>query len=322
MKNIVSFPNLGWEFTLNETAFTAFGVDIKWYALIMTSGIILAVLYVILRAKQQKIPVDCVIDYAIFAVIFGIVGARAYYVLTTLGEYDSFFDMINIRNGGLAIYGSIIGGALAIVCVAKAKKMKMLNMFDMVAPGVMLGQIIGRWGNFMNGEAYGSITDKYVFFTRSFTQSGCEKLPWIMKVTEVYDGEMGASVVAHPTFLYESLWNLLGFVLINIFYKKKTKNGQIFFAYVSWYGLGRCVIEGFRSDSLMVGDIRISQLLGFVCFFVGAILFLFAGKLSKGVCGEPRAEEITAEIEAKNNKQKDKNKKTDTKEEKDDGKDN
>ena len=300
MKNIIEFPNLGWKFTVNETAFTIFNIEIKWYALILTLGIVLAVMYVLYRAKQQGIPTDCVVDYAIVTVICGIVGARLYYVLTTLGEYDSFLDMINIRNGGLAIYGSIIGGGLAVVITALVKRMKVLNMLDIVAPSVMLGQIVGRWGNFMNGEAYGAITDKYVFFTRSFTQKGCEKLPWIMKVTEENDGVVHGSVTAHPAFLYEGIWNLIGFILINIFYKKKKANGQIFYAYIAWYGLGRCVVEGFRSDSLTVGNIRISQLLGFVCFIAGGILLLFSRKIAKGVCGEPRAKEIADAIAAKN----------------------
>lgn len=304
IQNLISFPNIALDFTVNETAFTVFGVEIKWYALILTLGIILAVLYVVLRARQQGIPTDCVIDYAIFIVIFGIIGARLFYVLTTLDQYDSFIDMINIRNGGMAIYGSVIAGALAIVGVAKSKKMKVLNMFDNVAPAVLLGQIIGRWGNFMNGEAFGSIGDKYFLFGKTFAQTGCEKLPWIMKVTEVRDGVAYETVTAHPTFLYESLWNLVGFILINIFFKKKKFNGQIFYAYIAWYGLGRMFVEGFRSDSLMLGSQRISQLIGITCFVVGTVL-LFAGKkLAHGVCGEPRAKEIAAEIAAKNEKTK------------------
>lgn len=304
IRNLISFPNAGLDFTINETAFTVFNVEIKWYAIILTLGIVCACLYALFRSKQQGIPSDCVVDYAIFAVIFGIIGARLFYVLTTLDQYDSFLDMINIRNGGLAIYGSIIGGALAIVFVARYKKMKVLNMFDMIAPGVMYGQVIGRFGNFVNGEAFGSISDKYFLFGRTFTQKGCGKLPWIMKVTEVNDGVAGAAVTAHPTFLYEACWNLAGFILINIFYRKKKFNGQIFYAYIAWYGFGRMLIEGLRSDSLMIGSQRISQLIGLSCFVIGTVL-LFAGKrLAGGVCGEPRANEIAEMYASKAKKKK------------------
>lgn len=256
--NYISFPGLGIdEFPLKKTAFSLFGHDIMWYGVIISIGIILGVLYVLFRAKHNEgISSDDVIDYAIYLTFFGVVGARLYYVIM---EFDSFkgkdigqtlFNIIAIWEGGLAIYGAIIAGAVALITVSFIKKIKLGKAFDMIAPAVMLGQIIGRWGNFTNAEAHGGETS----------------LPFRMGIRAE-----GSSVTqyVHPTFLYESLWNLVGFILINIFYKKKKYDGQIFIMYITWYGFGRMFIEGLRTDSLYVGDFRISQVVAFLCFFFG-----------------------------------------------------
>ena len=178
--------------------------------------------------------------------------------------------MVNIREGGLAIYGAIIAGFLTILVFAKIKKNKFLKILDFVSPAVMIGQIIGRWGNFMNAEAFGYETD----------------LPWRMGIHVSASSdpetlvEMSVKYV-HPTFLYESLWNLIGFLIINAVYKKKKFDGQIFFMYIAWYGLGRAFIEGLRTDSLMLGPIRISQLIGALAFAVGLFFLIFFAKRSK-----------------------------------------
>lgn len=254
--NIISFPGLGIEgIKLNKVAFTIFGKDIAWYGVIITVGIILAFLYVMSRTKIEGVKADDIYDYAIWCVISGIIGARIYYVLFKLEDFHSFYDVIAIWNGGLAIYGAVIGGAAAALIVSAVKKIKPLKILDMLSPAVMIGQILGRWGNFFNAEAYGGETD----------------LPWRMGIQF---GGVGNTYYYHPTFLYESLWNILGFLLINAFYKKKKYNGQIFFMYIAWYGLGRAFIEGMRTDSLWIGPFRISQLVGIVCFLVGAVLLL------------------------------------------------
>ena len=262
----VSFPGLGiQEFNLNPIAFTipiGSGIEVRWYGIIITLGIILAFTYCSYRAKQEGILFDDVLDMAIFTVIFAIIGARLYYVLTSLDKYDSILDAIAIWNGGLAIYGAIIAGGITIFVMCRIKKIKFIKVFDATAPAVMIGQILGRWGNFFNGEAYGEeILEGSPFY---FIRMGL--IPNIESSFRMH--------YFHPTFLYESLWNLVGFIIINALYKKKKFDGQIFFMYISWYGFGRMLIEGLRTDSLYVGVFRISQVVGFLCFVVGSIFLV------------------------------------------------
>ncbi len=265
--NIIGFPGLGIkDFELNPIAFEIFGVKIAWYGIIITAGIILAVAYAYMRGKQSKLIFDDILDIAFGTVIPGIVGARAYYVffdwLKNPDNYESFYDVINIRGGGLAIYGGIIFGAIGCIVTLKIKKINILKFFDCMAPGVMIAQALGRWGNFFNAEAYGAETT----------------LPWRMRITyATYNIEV------HPTFLYESLWNVIGFTLINlVFWKKRKYDGQILLMYISWYGFGRMLIEGLRQDSLYIGNtgIRVSQLLAFFCFVIGLAVLIFFAAIS------------------------------------------
>ena len=257
----ISFPGLGIEpFTVDPTAFTVFGLEIRWYAIIIVTGMLLAALYVYLRTKPLGMLFDDLMDTALAVVFPAVICARIYYVifkeLEVPGTFQSFKDVINIRSGGLAIYGGIIGGALFALIVIRVKRFRMFAMLDALSPAVMIGQTIGRWGNFVNSEAYGS-------------QTG---LPWRMGVIE--NGEM---IYVHPTFLYESLWNLLGLAIIALFYKKRRFDGQVFFFYFAWYGLGRMFIEGLRTDSLYIGStgIRVSQLIAGVFFVVASFFFVF-----------------------------------------------
>ena len=266
MTNIISFPGLGiGEFEIKEAAFPfLFGRDVMWYGIILTLGIIAGFSYALFRSKRENITSDDVLDYGIYCVISAIIGARLYYVLTSLDRFigetvgETLYNIVAIWDGGIAIYGAIIAGAIAIIIVSKVKKIKVTSALDMISPGVMLGQIIGRWGNFVNAEAFGEATT----------------LPWRMGIRNEYYPE---TIYVHPTFLYESLWNLIGFVIINAFYKKKRYNGQIFLMYITWYGFGRMLVEGLRTDSLMVGSFRISQVLGFACFIVGTALLIYFG---------------------------------------------
>lgn len=265
----ISFPGLGiGNFNINSVAFNLFGkFEVRWYGLIITTGIILAIAYAAFRFKREKILFDDLLDMAIFAIIFGIIGARAYYVLTSLDEYHSLYDVIAIWNGGIAIYGALIGGGLAIFFVCKHKKISFFKVADAVAPGVMIAQTLGRWGNFCNGEAFGArVAEGHPLY---FARMG------LISANSVADFKTFAMVYVHPTFLYESLWNLIGFILINIFYKKKKFDGQIFFTYIAWYGFGRMFIELLRTDSLYVGPIRISSLVGLICFIVGAATIIY-----------------------------------------------
>ena len=267
----VCFPGLGiGEFSLDRAAFSLFGKEIYWYAIFITLGMVVAFVYAYFRSKREGVLFDDIIDLALAVIFSGIVGARLYYVLTTLGtvKYDSFIDVIAIWNGGLAIYGGIIGGGIAAVVVCIIKGINPLKVLDMIAPGLMIAQAMGRWGNFVNGEAYGYAVPEssplYVFR---------------MGLVSDYTGlEMN---YYHPTFLYESVWNIAGFVILSVLYGKKKFNGQIALMYLSWYGFGRMFIEGLRTDSLYVGPFRISQVVGFVCFFVCTTLLVIALVMQK-----------------------------------------
>ena len=260
--NILSFPGLGiGEFSLNTVAFQIPIIErsIVWYGIIVTCGIIAGFLYVMYRSKYELIKSDDVLDIAILTIISAMIGARLYYVIMNLDHYNTFLDVIAIWNGGIAIYGGIIGGALAAFIVSKVKKLKSTKLYDMIVPGVMLGQVIGRWGNFVNAEAFGTETS----------------LPWRMGIHKIGSFVYDLPVYVHPTFLYESVWNAIGFILINLFYKKKKYDGQIFLLYIVWYGFGRMFIEGLRTDSLMIGDtIRVSQLLAFLSVIIGLIVLV------------------------------------------------
>ncbi len=267
----VSFPGLGIEeFTLDRVAFTLFGKDVYWYGVIIMLGVLVAFIHAYLRTKQEGIKGDDIFDVGFFTVMIGVIGARMYYVLTTLdtGHYKSFLDVIAIWEGGLAIYGGIIGGALAIVAVCAVKKINTLKVMDTIAPGVMIAQAMGRWGNFFNGEAYGEeVAETSLLY------------PFRMGLVSDYTGRV--MKYYHPTFLYESLWNLTGFILITCLYRKKRFNGQITLSYLTWYGFGRMFIEGLRTDSLYVGSLRISQVVGAVCFLAGTALLVAGYVLSR-----------------------------------------
>ncbi len=282
----LSFPGLGIDwFDLNKVAFTLFGkVEVRWYGIVITCGIFFAFLYAMWRGKRNEgVVPDDVIDVGLFTVFGGVLGARLYYVLTTLDvyEYDSFYDVIAIWEGGLAIYGGIIGGCLGILLACKLKKLKWRKLFDMIAPGVVIAQALGRWGNFFNGEAYGyeiGETTRFYFFNKEFVlNSGEGTLFHTLRMglhLHPYSSYRG---YFHPTFFYESLWNVAGFFLLNLLYKKKKFDGQIALLYFMWYGFGRMFIEGLRTDSLYIPGttLRISQCVGLLCFLVGTGLLVF-----------------------------------------------
>lgn len=261
--NTISFPGLGiGPFSVNEIAFTIpFLKDFRgvaWYAIIITCGMILAFSFVVLHSKKEGITSDDVIDLAIFLLPSAILGARLYYVIF-YGGYNNFIDAISFWNGGLAIYGGIIAGSMAVVGVMLFKKINPLKMFDLIAPALMIGQAIGRWGNFINAEAFGAETD----------------LPWRMGILTP---GMSKTIYVHPTFLYESLWNIIGFLLIYFFvFRKKKYDGHVMLSYFAWYGFGRMIIEGLRTDSLYLGTFRISQVIGFVSFVVATALLIYCG---------------------------------------------
>lgn len=281
----IAFPGFGWEFNIDRTAihdcFGIEGFDIQWYGIILAVGICLAfLLFYRFSVKREQIDPDSVYNIALFTVPIAVIGARAFYVIA---EWEStykgtgFLNIINIRNGGLAIYGGIIFGLITVLIYCKIKKINAYSVLDALAPAVMVGQAIGRWGNFVNGEAYG-------------WSKGIDSLPWRMELDYVkVDGNFIADTApytacVHPTFLYESLWNVLGLALILLFvYRRKKFEGQVFFAYLGWYGLGRAFIEYLRADSLYIPStsIKLSVFIGILCVIAAVIGFIVRSKQSK-----------------------------------------
>lgn len=267
----IVFPNLGIDVNIDPTAFTIFGMDIQWYGLIITFGLILALVYGFRNMVRVGIDPDRAIDAVIGGIIGGLVGARAYYVIFNWDEFGGDIGAIlNTRNGGLAIYGGIIGALLVGGIVARIRKVKLLPLLDIVAVGFLIGQGIGRWGNFVNQEAFGSNTDGLL------CMSGGRIQEWIYETyTMAGDNSINPNYPVHPCFLYESLWCLAGFILLALVSRKWRKfDGQIFLMYIGWYGLGRFFIEGLRTDSLMIGTLRVSQVLAALCVVASVVLLI------------------------------------------------
>ena len=286
MTNVVSFPGLGLEFELNRIAVTILGRPIYWYGVIIGCGFLLAVLLCSRWAPRFGINSEHVMDMLIYTVPAALVGLRAYYVIFYLDLYrraDGSLDwaaIFRFSDGGLAIYGGIIASVLALFVFCRVKKISFPAFADLGVHGLLIGQCIGRWGNFMNVEAYGSVTD---IPWRMCSESIAGQL-WhkgLLESEDAYYAILDGSLGVHPTFLYESLWNFAGIFLIYFLGKKLRKfDGQIFLSYVLWYGLGRFWIEGMRTDSLyffgleLFGTpIRTSQVLALgSALLAGAIL--------------------------------------------------
>ncbi len=266
MINRISFPGLGINLEVNRvvklfnTEIGVFGRSIYWYAVIIAFGFILAVWYGIKRSKQFGTTDDEIMEMLLFAVPSAIIFARLYYVAFEFDQYrDNLIEILYIWNGGIAIYGAIIGSVIGALIYCKIKKISIVRFFDLGALGFMIGQSIGRWGNFVNAEAFGGKTD----------------LPWRMVIN--------GGVAVHPTFLYESLWNALGFVILHFYSKKRKFNGEIFVLYAIWYGIGRAIIEGLRTDSLYLFNtgIRVSQALAIACVVFGVAYLIYRYKKLK-----------------------------------------
>lgn len=256
----VAFPGLGLEFDINRVAFSIAGFEIYWYALCIVSGVALALLYAKFNVKRFGVDMDSLLNCFIVGVITAIIGARLYYVAF---KWDTFsgdiLKIINLRDGGLAIYGGIIGALLGGLITAKVQKMKLLPLLDLAMIGFLIGQSLGRWGNFMNQEAFGEETDSLFRM--------------------VSEGTGGVEV--HPCFLYESLWCALGVLLLHIFSVKWQKYyGQVTFLYMIWYGAERFLVEGLRTDSLYLpfevfgAQVRVSQALSLGLVVAGIVLLI------------------------------------------------
>jgi len=274
--NQISFPNLDLNFNINPTAFTIFGIEIQWYGIIITFGLLLAILFCFPKMKKFGLDADRATDAVLGGIIGGIVGARAYYVIFQWDDYkNDLLSVFNLRNGGLAIYGGLIGAVLVGGIVCKLRKVKFLPMFDISVIGFSIGQCIGRWGNFINQEAFGTNTDSL------FAMTGGRIQRTIINETAYMDGEMflnglnmSEEYAVHPCFLYESFWCLLGFILLSLFIKRRKYDGQLTLMYIAWYGFGRFFIEGLRTDSLMIGELKASQVFAGLCTITAVTLLI------------------------------------------------
>ena len=239
---------------MNRVAFTIFGLDIMWYGVLMASAMVLCVILALREGKRVNISEDDILNLAIVAIPCGLLGARLYYVIFNWSWYsENLSEILNFRGGGMAIHGALIGGILAGFVYTKVKKINFFKMADTVMIGIPLGQAIGRWGNYINGEAHGGPTN----------------LPW---------GIMVDGVKVHPTFLYESIWDLGIFIFLWCFRKKKTYEGQLAIMYLILYSIGRFFIEGLRTDSLMIGPLRMAQVISLVTIIVCVILHKILSK--------------------------------------------
>lgn len=280
MTNVITFPGLGLDFEVSRVAFRIFGLPIYWYGILIALGLVLAILYGVHESKRVGLDQDDLLNMILIAVPIAIICARLYYVLFSWEMYrDDPLSVFDIRSGGLAIYGGVIGACAVIFCYCRIKHISMGAVLDVLAVGLLIGQAVGRWGNFVNGEAFGCATD----------------LPWAMSIEQ--DGKSIAQGV-HPTFFYESMWNLAGIGLLLLYKRGQKFRGEIFCGYLTWYGLGRMWIEGLRADSLYLGNLRISQFLAILTVALGIILILYGRghwnmkPLAEAEAAEEESEEI------------------------------
>ncbi len=263
--NTVTFPGFGISVHVSSVAFHIFGWPIRWYGIIIALGFLAAVFYCCKKAPRYGIRQDDIIDMLLYAVPFCIIGARLYYVIFYLDRYRrsdgslDFAAMLRIWDGGVAIYGAVIVAIVVVALFCKKRKISFFAFADLGCQGLFIGQMVGRWGNFVNVECYGGPTG----------------LPWRMGIYDTVEGVYQYMEV-HPTFLYESLWNLVGLLLLALVLEKHRKfDGQLFFTYMGWYGLGRAWIEGLRTDSLYFFStgLRVSQVLA-ILFFAASVVIL------------------------------------------------
>jgi phosphatidylglycerol:prolipoprotein diacylglycerol transferase len=269
--NYVRFPNLGdFKIPVDSVAFEIFGIEVLWYGIIISFGFIMAVFLGMRNRERFGINEEQILDIVLWGAPAGIIGARLYYVIFNWDEFGGdILKIINIRTGGLAIYGGLIGALLSSYIYCRVKKVDYLNLLDFGGPYFLLAQAIGRWGNFTNNESFGTNTN----------------LPWGM-TSEIIQKRLEMSNIpgidpnlpVHPTFLYESLWNLAAFFFLMWYRKRYKVKGELFFLYMIFYGAGRFWIEDLRIDSLYIGPFRVSQLLAISFVVVFSAIFIIRRK--------------------------------------------
>lgn len=291
LKESIEFPNLfSGDIEINRVAFSLFGIDIYWYGILIALGTVLAFAYAMKRSKKVGLISDNVFDAAFISIIVGFIGARAYYCVfhnlmnpDSADKYNIITMFTKIHDGGLAIYGGIIFGVLTGMIFCKIKKMPFLPLLDLAGASFLIGQAIGRWGNFVNQECYGAPT--------------AGNLPWGMTGTKIAldpvviqaSGQSveATTVLVHPCFLYESLWCIAGFLLIHFLIDRiKTFDGESFLFYVLWYGAGRAWIEALRTDSLYAGSLKVSQVIAITSSILALIMIIYF-KIAAKKSGRP-----------------------------------
>ena len=297
VKTDIRFPNLGIFFSGVGNGITLFGIDVMYYGIIIVSGILLGVLLACFRAKRAGINPDMIIDFALYAILFSVAGARLFYVVFA---WDSFKEnpvsVFNLRTGGMAIYGGIFAGALTAAVYARIKKINFLRLADLCMPSLLLGQAIGRFGNFFNREAFGVYTDGIFAMQLDRRVAGNDYNCSLAVLEKRYAGQQEALgriieirnntvfvegveyIQVHPTFLYESMWNLFLLILLLVYSRYKKKDGELLFLYLVGYGAGRFWMEGLRTDRLFMWgtSLPVSQLISAVFFLSGITLFILS----------------------------------------------
>ncbi|MHC8515766.1 prolipoprotein diacylglyceryl transferase [Sporosarcina sp. ITBMC105] len=254
---------------IDPTAFKLGPIPIRWYGILITTGIILAFIVVQKEMVKRGMHPDFLTDLLIWAVPIAIISARIYYVIFSWDSYkDNPANIIKIWEGGIAIHGALIGAFLTTYVYTKRKGISFWKVADIAAPGILIGQIIGRWGNFINQEAHGGPV------SQSFLENTW--IPdWIMQQMTI------KGVTYHPTFLYESLWNVVGLIIILLLRKVRLKRGEMFFFYLTWYSIGRYFIEGMRTDSLYGGDLRAAQIVSILAIVFAVAMFIYRRFIKK-----------------------------------------
>ena len=279
----VSFPHLGIYIKHLVNHIDIFGFRIAFYGIIIALGMLAGINLACADAKRRGQNPEVYLDFAMYAIIFSIIGARTYYVIFEWDMYkNDLLQIFNLRGGGLAIYGGVIAAVITLIVFTKVKKQSFFSMADSGALGLILGQIIGRWGNFFNAEAFGGYTDSLFALRYRLDIVGTGMLNNDV-LSHVMETDGVKYIQVHPTFLYESCWNLALLIFMLWYRKRKKFDGEVFFIYLGGYGLGRMIIEGLRTDSLLLPhtNIAVSQLLAGICFVVSIICVIIGRKRVK-----------------------------------------
>ena len=256
---------------MDPVIFSIGKISIRWYSVFILIGIIIAYFLIQKESKKKNIDSEFVFNLVFWVVLIGIIGARLYYVLFSLNEYNKFIDIFKVWEGGLAIHGGILAGLITLIIYCNKNKVKKLVMTDIAVPGIIIAQAIGRWGNFFNGEAFGKAVSYTYLRSLHFIPN------FIINNMFLYDSFDGEWAYRHPCFYYESLWCLLGFILLLVIrkYYMKRKDGFLTAFYMFWYGLGRFFIEFLRTDALKIFNIRVAQVVSFLLFSIGIGMMIY-----------------------------------------------